>query len=811
MLPRIARRLNCGIPVILWSRFTGAAAVLLLTLRLASVTAYAANYALSVSTNSNRSAAIGLQGASLSGNVYIFTSSASNATNFNLSGISTVCFWRDNVAMSGTATHCEARVPYDFAGSNDTLGVAKAWSTTAVANGTHSITQKVTLSTGATEVDTATFTINNPLPGLQSLGLSPATVAGGQNSTGTVTLTGAAPAGGAVVFVSSNITAAAQVPASGTVTVPAGATSATFQITTSPVSASTAVVISANYNGGTKTAGLTVNPATTATYSLSVSKQANHSGAVALNGVAIAGTVYVFTSLATQPANFNPSGISTVCFWLDNTAASGTAKHCEGKVPFDYAGSNDALGVANPWSVTTLANGTHTITQVVTKSAGGTEKVTATFSIRNITAAFSSNPKEISAGQTSKLTWSTTGATSVSIDQGIGAVALSGTLDQTPSATTTYTLTVTGPAGSTSRRTTAWVDTPAVHHYEYAVSDGNLFVYDLDNNFQLVKQVSLPQVVSVRGIGAAINSRMLYVVYGHTGGSTGTGSLMAYNLLTDTVVWTKAYPFGVDSFALTPDGKTIYLPDGVTSGDGIWYVVEAATGNVTGSIDTGKLGPHNTIVSLDGTAVFMGPRNSPYLVEGSTSSNTVVGSSGPLLNGVGPFTINGKHTLAFIAPKNNLAFQVSDTASGVVLFTLNVPGFSNIAGFTANHGISLSPDEKEIYLIDARNQDVHVFDVSGLPVTQPALVASIPLATGITGNESPCSSQCTREGWLHHSRDGRYVFVGDSGDVIDTTLRQIVGTVPALRNERHGILEIDWQNGVPVSTTTHYGLGYVTQ
>src|SRR6266542_4125221 len=220
MLLRIVRRGDCGVSVILWSPFTVVAAVLLLILGFASVSAYAANYALSVSSNSNRSAATALQGATLSGKVYICTSSASNATNFNLSGISTVCFWRDNIAMSGDATHCEARVPYDFAGSNDSLGLANAWSTTVVANGTHSITQKVTLSTGATEVGTATFTVNNPT--LQSLGLSPTTVTGGQNSTGTATLTGAAPAGGAVVSVSSNVTAAAQVPASGTVTVPAG-------------------------------------------------------------------------------------------------------------------------------------------------------------------------------------------------------------------------------------------------------------------------------------------------------------------------------------------------------------------------------------------------------------------------------------------------------------------------------------------------------------------------------------------------------------------------------------------------------------
>src|SRR5215218_5500513 len=65
-----------------------------------------------------------------------------------------------------------------------------------------------------------------------SVTLSPTTVAGGSGDTaiGTVTLTGPAPTGGAVVtLTSSNLELAATMP---TLTVPAGATSATFSIGT---------------------------------------------------------------------------------------------------------------------------------------------------------------------------------------------------------------------------------------------------------------------------------------------------------------------------------------------------------------------------------------------------------------------------------------------------------------------------------------------------------------------------------------------------------------------------------------------------
>lgn len=101
-----------------------------------------------------------------------------------------------------------------------------------------------------------------PAVSLQSLALNPTQVSGGSPSTGTVALSGAAPSGGLVVTVASSNPSVAGVPAS--VTVAQGATSASFGVTTTPVSVSTAVTISATSAGVTKTATLTVTPAATA-------------------------------------------------------------------------------------------------------------------------------------------------------------------------------------------------------------------------------------------------------------------------------------------------------------------------------------------------------------------------------------------------------------------------------------------------------------------------------------------------------------------------------------------------------------------
>jgi len=71
--------------------------------------------------------------------------------------------------------------------------------------------------------------------------------------------------------------------------------------------------------------------------------------------------------------------------------------------------------------------------------------------------SFLANPSNITAGESSTLSWSVTGATSVTIDNGIGSVALTGTTAVNPTTTTTYTLTATNAAGSVTGSVTVTV------------------------------------------------------------------------------------------------------------------------------------------------------------------------------------------------------------------------------------------------------------------------------------------------------------------------------------------------------------------
>ena len=125
------------------------------------------------------------------------------------------------------------------------------------------VTTTVTITAAYNGVTrTATVTVTPaaaaPLPSVQSLTLTPASVAGGANALGTVTLSSAAPQGGAVVSLVNGNTAAVSIPAS--VTVLAGASAASFNISTTVVTVTTPLSILATYNGTNRSAVLTVTP-----------------------------------------------------------------------------------------------------------------------------------------------------------------------------------------------------------------------------------------------------------------------------------------------------------------------------------------------------------------------------------------------------------------------------------------------------------------------------------------------------------------------------------------------------------------------
>jgi WD40 repeat protein len=352
------------------------------------------------------------------------------------------------------------------------------------------------------------------------------------------------------------------------------------------------------------------------------------------------------------------------------------------------------------------------------------------------------------------------------------------------------------------------VQQPGVQHLEYVFVDGLVSVYDMDEGQKLIKTIPLPQTdAGIRGVTVAPSTHMLFVSYGGDGGGNGNGSVLAYDLVAEKVVWAVHLSSGIDSGAVSPDGRRLYMPTGENTSSGIWNILDTSSGALIGTIQGGA-GAHNTIASNDGRYVYLGGRNHNYLEVYETSTGQVR-SIGPLQSGVRPFTVNASNTLAFTTATEFDGFQVSSITTGKVLFTVSFGSVPKGFPFSApSHGASLSPDEKQLYVIDAVNKEVRVYDVSRVSEgVAPTQIGVVPVA-GLSGTESPCAYDCPQDGWLQHSLDGRFVYVGDSGEVIDTATRKVLTTLPALANTRKS-LEIDWQNGVPIATGGRTGVGYV--
>ncbi len=128
------------------------------------------------------------------------------------------------------------------------------------------------------------------------------------------------------------------------------------------------------------------------------------------------------------------------------------------------AGVTLATPTAAQTTFTAAAGQTYVFKLTVTDSGGMSSS--ATTQVRRAAPGssqvvrFDATPSSITAGQSSQLTWIVQGATSVSINNGIGNVAATGSTTVTPAATTTYTLTAVGPSGNVTATTTVTV-TPA--------------------------------------------------------------------------------------------------------------------------------------------------------------------------------------------------------------------------------------------------------------------------------------------------------------------------------------------------------------
>ncbi len=253
--------------------------------------------------------------------------------------------------------------------------------------------------------------------------------------------------------------------------------------------------------------------------------------------------------------------------------------------------------------------------------------------LQPIVESFNANPASISAGQTSTLSWTVSGATTVTIDQGIGSVALTGSRAVSPPATTVYTLTASG-TGGTATATTQVVVTGTVP----PVSTG----FPVINSF-----VGTPAIISLGG-SATLSwnvSNATEVSINHDVGLVGSlGSVIVSPLTTTTYTLTASNSYGslsataliqVSGVPSTPVGLPVVnyfnaSPPIISSGGSSlfrWNVSNAAS--VT--IDNG-IGP----VPDHGTTLVSPPYSTVYTLTAVNSYGYITQTLSVLVSGSPP-------------------------------------------------------------------------------------------------------------------------------------------------------------------------------
>jgi Uncharacterized conserved protein len=333
-----------------------------------------------------------------------------------------------------------------------------------------------------------------------------------------------------------------------------------------------------------------------------------------------------------------------------------------------------------------------------------------------------------------------------------------------------------------------YVASPGLRNYEEYGGVGVL-VYDIDAGYKFVKRIPTWDVPAgqkpenVKGIVASAKTGRVYV--------TTINRMMALDAVSGKKLWDKTYEGGCDRMAISPDGKTLYVPQ--FEGP-LWHVVNAMTGDVIAKVET-KSGSHNTLYSLDGTRAYMAGLKSPLLSVADTKTNKVVATVGPFANVIRPFTVNGSSTLVFVNINGLLGFEVGDLRTGKKLYHVEVEGYQPgpvKRHGCPSHGIALTHDEKELWLADGANNALHIFDATVMP---PKQMATIKL------RDFP--------GWISFSMDGKYAY-SSTGEIIDVATRKVVATLQdetGRQVQSEKMLDLMVENGKVTHAGNQFGVG----
>jgi YVTN family beta-propeller protein len=308
-----------------------------------------------------------------------------------------------------------------------------------------------------------------------------------------------------------------------------------------------------------------------------------------------------------------------------------------------------------------------------------------------------------------------------------------------------------------------------------------IVVLDADHGYKYLKRfagdvsAAMMPGPEVTGMTASPATNMLYVAYRMP------GALVAYDLATEKVVWTfkgepgpvKIHFFNADISGCCerpwtlPDGKTLLVG---SSYNNWWYVIDATTGKVRGKIGTPNSPlSHNLAVTPDGKTAFLSSLTTQLSIADVASRKVL--RTIPFSDAVRVMAINHDGSRVYVNTEDLLGFEIGDRTTGKMIKRVEAPAeiwkakFSDPASHFfghggPSHGIGMTPDEKEMWVVDNINYGVLVFDNTG--------------NDNWTYDVTKSFKTTYSSGWISMTNDGKTAFLGD-GDIVDVKTHKIIG------------------------------------
>jgi DNA-binding beta-propeller fold protein YncE len=233
-----------------------------------------------------------------------------------------------------------------------------------------------------------------------------------------------------------------------------------------------------------------------------------------------------------------------------------------------------------------------------------------------------------------------------------------------------------------------------------------------------------------------------------------------------------------------------------------WYVVNPTTGDLITKVRSPlSPGAHNLNLSPDGKTAFMSPNGKVMGIADTTTHTLTKTITFP--DNIRPFVLNHDATKIYSNINNLLGYVVADVKTGEIVQKIEVTGFGwpdkwnitprpRIPHGCPSHGIALTNDEREVWVVDGINNYIHIFDNTKTP---PRQIDSIKTSAGPY--------------WITVGLDGKLAYISSS-DVIDMKTRKIV----AQMKDEYGrpmysekLLDMVFTNGKLTRVANQFGNG----